>query len=40
VALAGGSTPKAAYALLVSAAYRDRVPWRQIQQFPESGKTQ
>ncbi len=33
VALAGGSTPKAAYALLVSAAYRDRVPWQQIHFF-------
>src|SRR5215475_14211742 len=33
VALAGGSTPKAAYALLASAAYRDRVPWQQIDFF-------
>ena len=33
VALAGGSTPKAAYALLVSAAYRDRVPWQQTHFF-------
>ena len=33
VALAGGSTPKAAYARLVSAAYRDRVPWQQIHFF-------
>src|SRR5215471_2176918 len=33
VALAGGSTPKAAYALLVSAAYHDRVPWQQIDFF-------
>jgi len=33
VALAGGSTPKAAYALLVSAAYRDRIPWQQIHFF-------
>jgi 6-phosphogluconolactonase len=33
VALAGGSTPKAAYALLVSAAYRDRVSWPQIHCF-------
>ena len=33
VALAGGSTPKAAYALLVSAAYRYRVPWQQIHFF-------
>ncbi len=33
VALAGGSTPKAAYALLVSAAYHDRVPWQQIHFF-------
>jgi 6-phosphogluconolactonase len=33
VALAGGSTPKAAYALLASAAYRDRVPWQQTSFF-------
>jgi len=33
VALAGGSTPKAAYALLTSAAYHDRVPWQQIDFF-------
>src|SRR5262245_55908020 len=33
VALAGGSTPKAAYAMLASAAYRDRVPWPQIHFF-------
>src|SRR6266705_2955759 len=33
VALAGGSTPKAAYALLTSAAYYDRVPWQQIDFF-------
>src|SRR6266705_873666 len=33
VALAGGSTPKAAYALLTRAAYHDRVPWQQIHFF-------
>src|ERR671931_1448554 len=33
VALAGGSTPKAAYAMLASAAYRDRVSWQQIHFF-------
>jgi 6-phosphogluconolactonase len=33
VALAGGSTPKAAYALLASATYRDRLPWQQIHFF-------
>jgi 6-phosphogluconolactonase len=33
VALAGGSTPKAAYAMLASAAYRDRVPWQQTHFF-------
>ena len=33
VALAGGSTPRAAYALLASATYRDRVPWQQIYIF-------
>jgi 6-phosphogluconolactonase len=33
VALAGGSTPKAAYAMLASAAYRDRVPWPQTHCF-------
>jgi 6-phosphogluconolactonase len=30
VALAGGSTPKAAYALLASADYRDRVDWQAV----------
>ena len=33
VALAGGRTRKAAYAMLVSAAYRDRVPWQQTHFF-------
>ncbi len=33
VALAGGSTPKAAYTLLASAAYRERVPWQHIHVF-------
>jgi 6-phosphogluconolactonase len=33
VALAGGSTPKAAYVMLASAAYRDRVPWQHIHFF-------
>ena len=33
VALAGGSTPKAAYTMLASAAYRDRVPWQQTHFF-------
>ena len=33
VALAGGSTPKAAYAMLASAAYRDRLPWQQTHFF-------
>ncbi len=33
VALAGGSTPKASYAMLASAAYRDRVPWQQTYFF-------
>jgi len=33
VALAGGGTPKAAYALLAGAPYRDRVPWPQIHFF-------
>jgi 6-phosphogluconolactonase len=33
VALAGGSTPKAAYAMLAGASYRDRVPWQQIHCF-------
>src|SRR5207244_5412431 len=33
VALAGGSTPKAAYAMLASTAYRDRVPWQQTHFF-------
>jgi 6-phosphogluconolactonase len=30
VALAGGSTPKATYALLAKPPYRDRVDWRQL----------
>jgi len=30
VALAGGSTPKAAYALLASAEYRERVDWTHV----------
>lgn len=33
VALAGGSTPKAAYTLLASAAYRDQVPWQHVHCF-------
>jgi 6-phosphogluconolactonase len=33
VALAGGSTPKAAYALLASPAYRDRVEWNHVEFF-------
>ena len=33
VALAGGSTPKAAYAMLASAAYRDQLPWQQTHFF-------
>ncbi|MGE3536325.1 MAG: 6-phosphogluconolactonase [Candidatus Tectimicrobiota bacterium] len=33
VALAGGSTPKAAFALLASAAYREHVPWQHIHVF-------
>src|SRR5215510_10036486 len=33
VALAGGSTPKAAYAMLASAAYRDWLPWQQTHFF-------
>src|SRR5262252_7897075 len=33
VALAGGSTPQAAYAMLASAAYRDRLPWQQTHFF-------
>ena len=33
VALAGGSTPKATYALLTTAAYHNRVPWQQIDFF-------
>src|SRR5499426_2120692 len=33
VALAGGSTPKAAYAMLASAAYRDQVPWQHTHFF-------
>src|SRR5438132_11730388 len=33
VALAGGSTPKAAYAMLASSAYRDQVPWQQTHFF-------
>lgn len=33
VALAGGSTPRAAYALLSSEAHRAQVPWQQIHFF-------
>lgn len=33
VALAGGSTPRAAYTLLASAAHRDQVPWPQMHFF-------
>lgn len=33
VALAGGSTPKAAYALLASAGLRDRVAWKNVRFF-------
>lgn len=33
VALAGGSTPKAAYALLASPAYRDSVAWERVRFF-------
>ncbi len=33
VALAGGSTPKMLYSLLVSDAYRGRVPWEKIHFF-------
>lgn len=33
VALAGGSTPKAAYALLASPEYRDSVPWEHVRFF-------
>jgi 6-phosphogluconolactonase len=33
VALAGGSTPRAAYTLLASDAYRDRLPWDKIHVF-------
>lgn len=33
VALAGGTTPKAAYALLAEPPYRDRIPWDRTQVF-------
>ena len=33
VALAGGSTPRAAYGLLASASYRDRLQWDKIHVF-------
>lgn len=33
VALAGGSTPKAAYRLLASPGYRDRVEWSRVELF-------
>lgn len=33
LALAGGSTPKAAYALLASAAFRARLDWRRVRFF-------
>src|SRR5580704_18504573 len=33
VALAGGSTPKATYALLASAPYRERVEWSAVRFF-------
>jgi len=33
VALAGGSTPKALYALLVTDALRGQLPWRQMELF-------
>jgi 6-phosphogluconolactonase len=33
VALAGGSTPKAAYRLLASPGYRDRVEWARVEIF-------
>jgi 6-phosphogluconolactonase len=33
VALAGGATPRSLYALLATAAYRDRVPWAAVHLF-------
>ena len=33
VALAGGSTPKAAYALLAQSPYREAVPWNGVRFF-------
>lgn len=33
VALSGGSTPKALYALLASESYRDRIDWRRVHLF-------
>ena len=33
VALAGGSTPRALYALLASEKYRDRIPWPKVHLF-------